>query len=124
MDSEAALLESLGKITSLIDKKLLEISELQQARSTIEAKLRSMESRRPSFRDAQICLAALNDRKQTEIAEQFGLTKSAVSKIIKKFMPFIQKQMMNGVGGTVERFNSYNEDWEEIDNEIDKKFPS
>lgn len=117
--------EEINKKRATLSILINEISALEVKQAEVaeqlchQAKEREKTTIKITMRDAQICLAMLNDRKQNEIADQFGLTKSAVSKIIKKFMPVVQQQMLRGKGGDSKKTDIFKEDFDSIDDKLD-----
>ena len=49
----------------------------------------------PSERDLKICFAYLNDRKLSEIADEFALSEGRVSRIVKACIPFAAGKLRN-----------------------------
>lgn len=125
--TEIELWQDFTKTTELINKKRNELSVLEARQDELAEQLRRLAAEREkkfkklSPRYARICMAALNDLKHQEIADQFKMTRSAVSKIIKKFMPTYLELAAKGVGGMVKRTDVYKVDWDSIDEKIDKE---
>ena len=75
------------------------MDDLRAEYEALTAQIRALEKRRqrvikklfkpPSERDARIAIAYLNDRKIADIARNFNLSKSRISRIVKNCIPFV-----------------------------------
>ena len=79
-----------------MDDLWLEFDQIQVEKAVLnrrEAKVIKQIRKVPSERDLKICMEYLNDRKESDIAAERGITQQAVSAIVKKCMPPIAGSM-------------------------------